>query len=307
MNTTFGTTANKSAFLKIGTELDTPVTPTQARNLFFPWEVERRGLYTSDLDTVASHVAHIRNDTEDVIGVVGANSATLTNETFCDILEGTGLRVSAGGVDNNGGSLWMLLEMGRNDELFATDPHLRFLLARTSHDGSGALVTRPLTERLFCKNQFSSLRKAKGIPGEVTLRHTRHANNRVADAKKAIAKAYDAHAAMDRDILRMLDTNRYSLGGLITETFGARPTATVSDEGKVNDRKGINWDKRFEEIAAVFASDTCANIADSDYGKVMAINEWEINRDTKPGSATSARRVIAGLKATAKATNLVLA
>ncbi len=280
---------------------DTPVTPTQARRDFFPWEVETTPLLNGrTFDEVADYKATIRNDDNSVLGVVGKGYGVITNDEFVELAEATGLMVRSAGTAYGGGRVWMQLDIGGDDFLPGVEPHQKYVWFASSHDGSGSLVVRPTMVRVACMNQWFSLRRNHKVGGEITLRHTRFVSDRIAAARSAITMAYDNFAAMEADIERMLGSHELTLGRMVDEIFGERPT----EEG----RKRTTWDNRFEAISTIYHSDTCDAIRDTDYGLVMAVNEWELNRSVKPGQEEKVqRRVMNGLTYTERASELVLA
>lgn len=114
---------------------------------------------------------------EAVIGVVGKRYQPFQNsEIFSSldsIVETGEARYSAAGEYDNGGKVWMLLQLPNNMEING-DPHAAFILAKTSHDGSSSVVIRPVIERLFCANQINKIYRGKNKL-TYTLRHTTNA------------------------------------------------------------------------------------------------------------------------------------
>lgn len=114
---------------------------------------------------------------DSVIGVVGKRYQPFQNsEIFSslDSIVSTGeARYSAAGEYDNGGKVWMLLQLPNNMEING-DPHAAFILAKTSHDGSSSVVIRPVIERLFCANQINKIYRGKNKL-TYTLRHTTNA------------------------------------------------------------------------------------------------------------------------------------
>ena len=309
---TFGTKENKSAFMKLGTVLERPVTPAQARREVMDWECEQIEVMTTDFEMIPGFVANRRDDTKKVFDVVNQDSyGEITLDMWVELLEATGLMVSLGGVDYGGGRPFMMLDMG--EAQIDNDPHHRYLLSQTSFDKTSSMWTRPIGERYWCRNLNSSIRRAKNVPGEVTLRHSKNVGDRVEAAKLSLSSAVAAHDLMDAQIRELIAQETMTTDDkfieLIETTFGERPTPFYDPETeRTSTVRQDNWDRRLVEVNAIRHGATCDNIVNTDYGSFSAINEWEINRGAgSRNSHTSARRVIAGLDYSTRAAAVLLA
>lgn len=309
--TTFGTTENRSAFMKLGTVLEQPLTPSQARQQFMPWECEQVGMHTDDFEPVLGHKLNRRDDSKHQFDVVDDSYGHLTLDMWIELLEACGLMCVLGGSDFNGARPFMLLDQGESK--IDLDPHHRYLFSQTSFDKTSSMFTRPMNERYYCRNMNSFIRIAKNVPGEVTLRHSRHVADRVETARQSLSEAYDAHERMDEQIRTMIDrqtmTTDQKFEQLIEHTFGHRPEPVFDIvTEKTSTVKRDNWDRRLVEINTIRNGPTCENIVHTNYGSFSAINEWEINRGAGSRNAhTSARRVLAGLTASSRAAAVLLA
>ena len=85
----------------------------------------------------------------------------------------------------------MLLQLPNEMEIKG-DPHAAFLLAKTTHDGSGSVLIRPIIERLFCKNQINKIFRAKNQQHTYTLRHTSNARLDVNDVRTILDITYSS-------------------------------------------------------------------------------------------------------------------
>lgn len=280
-----------------GWEAGATYTPAQARTLAFDWDVASSPIIAgNNFEAIETHKVNYRTDTGAPVGVVGSTYGVVTNDTFVDFAEATGLMAHSAGVRNGGSQVWMQLEVPGGEVLPGVDPHARYVWMCNSHDGSGSMIVRPTMTRISCMNQWQALRKNHRMGGEVTLRHTSKVEDRVAAARVVIAQAFDRLAHMESDIRRLIESDTTRLVSLVEATFGRR-------EG-LEGRKLTNWNNRYDEIGSIYTSETCEQIVGSDYGRLMAINEWELNRGA---NADPAGRVINGLGYTEKAAELLLA
>ena len=168
-----------------------PIQAYRNRNVN-PYEV------VTDYFNVPRKQAILRQDTEEVIGVVGEKYKVVQNmEVFSalDSLVDSGeARYSAAGEYNNGANVWMIMELPNGVQV-ANDPHAAFLLVQSSHDGSGAVRIRPIIERIFCANQINKLiTKGKKNDYTYTMKHTTNAKLSVQDIRNITQLTYQSIA-----------------------------------------------------------------------------------------------------------------
>ena len=150
---------------------------------------------------------------------------------------------------------------------------------------------------------------------EVRIRHSRNAKSYVEEAKRVLAQADQQFDQMDKEIEQLLAGNLYAtevgFDRMIKTVFGEHPEVDPSDPyrpKKVSSRQVTNWENRYGQIKDIYRSETVENIRGTNFGAVMAINEWELKRPGRGANAheAEARRVLSGLTYTAKATELAL-
>jgi len=293
------------AWHRLGIVVDHALTPQEARKLAFDWEPEPVTLINGQtFEPVTSHKAIVRSDNQQQLGIVGETYGILGNDVITELAQATGLNVSTAGALGVGERVWMLLEAEQDTKSFGGDEHHRYIWICTSHDGSGSLTARPTNVRVVCQNTWQLALSRSGRK-EVNIRHTSNAMNYVAEAKRVLAKSTESFDAMDAEITRLLmGRDHGDVSGLmkvVVHTFGERPT----EEGRAQ----TTWDNRFDSMLEIYRSETIENIRGTDFGSVMTINEWELRA---PGRGdrkheAEARRILSGLKYTAKATELVTA
>lgn len=224
-----------------------------------------------------------------------------------ELAQATGLNVSTAGALGIGERVWMLLEAGERS--FGDDEHKRYIWIASSHDASASLTARPTNVRVVCQNTWQMALRSSG-KAEVRIRHSRNAKSYVAEAKRVLAQADQQFDQMDREIEWLLRGDSHGgergLEKMVSQVFGNRPSEIEDDASK---RQITNWDNRFEQIQTIYRSETVENIKGTNFGSVMAINEWELKRPGRGSNAheAEARRVLSGLSYTAKAAELAMA
>ena len=157
------------------------------------WRVKDRPIYTTINGTrqvIASHKAIVRQDTEDVLGVVGMRYRPVQNaEAFDWLDELLGQRMAAyetAGSVRKGALVWALVRLPSEMRIHGSDDVVRpYLLIVNSHDGSSALRVLTTAVRVVCSNALTFALRSAGDDALVT-RHTRGVYDRLADAQEVL-------------------------------------------------------------------------------------------------------------------------
>ena len=200
----------RNAWTRGGTAVDATTAVGVAKQAGLDWEVMTAPLQAyvtrdvNDYEFVTDYydvpkrnaVIKLGKDNENsVIGIVGTKYKIVQNmEVFSalDVLVDSGdVRYTAAGEYNGGANVWMLMELP-NGVYVSGDPHAAFLLACTSHDGSSAVVVKPVIERIFCANQITNLIAGKQRRNALTytMKHTTNAELSVNDIRNITTLAY---------------------------------------------------------------------------------------------------------------------
>ena len=138
-------------------------------------------------DIISSHMATVRTDTNQILGVVGSGYGVVQNdkalEFFNHILNGeiTGKEkavIETAGVLDDGARFYITAKMG-NDIMMPGDnsPIEDYILLYNSHDGSGSVQVVPSYIRVVCQNTLTmALKEARC---RLTYRHTSKVNERM--------------------------------------------------------------------------------------------------------------------------------
>jgi hypothetical protein len=112
-----------------------------------------------------------------------------------------------------GAKVWMLMQLPVEMEIKG-DPHAAFLLAKTTHDGSGSVLIRPIIERLFCHNQINKIYRATDKKRTYMLRHTTNSKLDVNDVRGILEIAYatiDDYTVMSEAMLARQVTREHAV------------------------------------------------------------------------------------------------
>lgn len=131
----------------------------------------------------------VRDDTQDVLGVVGKNYRPFQNAeafAFTDELLGAGVEFDAAGSYNDSRKVFLTAQVPKtlvvpgmeNDQI---DMHLVFL---TSHDGTSAITAMVTPIRLRCTNMIRLA--TRNAVSKWTTRHTASAKDRVNEAARTL-------------------------------------------------------------------------------------------------------------------------
>ena len=270
--------ARKAAWHGLGTVLDQDFMTTkeaiEAAGL--GWTVEQQPLVTTlpdgttaDVDT---HVANIRSDTQEVIGVVGSGYVPTQNAdafAFVDDLLGGEVRYDVAGSLKNGRTVWMVARMER--EMYAggdKDEKIEpYLVLANGHDGMMSLTVYCTPIRVVCQNTLSwSLGSAKRM---WKARHTRNVNTKVDEARSTLGLATN-----------YFDSLQTVADALMGEALNARRRKDWTERlfpmpTDPTDRQRESVLEKREVIQQACKVDNLANVYGTAWGWVQGVSEYE--------------------------------
>lgn len=198
---------NMSAWIKSGVAVTATSASDVSRQAGLDWTVSLHDVTTTYQIPGQGQPVHIpvnnkqavvkTTPTGEVIplGIVGKKYKPFQNAEVFSVLDtlidSGDARYAAAGEYDAGAKVWMLLQLPNEMEIKG-DPHAAFLLAKTTHDGSGSVLIRPIIERLFCKNQINKIFRAKHQQHTYTLRHTSNARLDVNDVRTILDITYSS-------------------------------------------------------------------------------------------------------------------
>ena len=247
--------ALRPAWHGLGQVLDNvPDSATMITAAHLDWRVDQLPVHVPTIDsntglrgfkTVEGYRANTRNDTGEVLGIVGDRYHVIQNHEsfeFLDSLLQDGImRYESAGALFGGRVVWVLARMPSVDEIVPGDNCHRYLLFQTSHDGSLKLTCTPTNVRVVCWNTLSV---ARGSQIAMKFRHTTNVGKRLDTVRQWVSQ-YDSQFTLFRDHARTLaatpitsfdDVKRY-----VTTLF------PEPDNGKPGRARTI-WDQKLTAI-----------------------------------------------------------
>jgi phage/plasmid-like protein (TIGR03299 family) len=309
------TTKNRSAWIKAGTAVEATSAREVIQQAGLDWTVhlhEMQAYVDSSVNTLESvrdyypienkrAVLRVNKDNKNqVIGVVGKNYKPFQNEevfgSLDTLIDSGEARYTAAGEYDGGAKVWMLMALPREMEIIG-DPHAAFLLARTSHDGSGSVMIRPIIERLGCSNQINRVFKAKNKEHTYTLRHTSNAELSISEMQNLLDLTYTsvdeysnlANHLLQRDADRAKALAFFKRVWALPAHIEHSPIELLS-KGEKNARARAN-NARHKAMTIFTESETQENIRNTEFGLWQAVIEYADHHSVRDASiATIAGR-----------------
>lgn len=231
-----------------GTKVNGAVTMNEALELAgLDWTVEKRRLYYEknegplDYARWDGHVATVRCDREDVLGIVGSDYTVIQNDEAFELIDAVvdngPYEYETAGALGRGEVVWILLEGEEhivNGDV--NEEYHRYLICRTSHDGSCALEVFPTDVRVVCQNTLNMSLRRSEVSSRFRLKHTSNAEVQLERAKNVLARASTYFDDLDMMFSHFLDAP-FSLEDFERLCFELFPT---DDEGEWNSSKTKN-------------------------------------------------------------------
>jgi len=297
---------NMSAWIKSGVAVTATSASDVARQAGLDWSVSLHEVTTTyqipgqELPThipVKNKQAVVKtNALGEVIplGIVGTKYKPFQNAEVFSVLDtlidSGDARYAAAGEYDAGAKVWMLLQLPNEMEIKG-DPHAAFLLAKTTHDGSGSVLIRPIIERLFCRNQINKIFRAKNQQYTYTLRHTSKAILDVNDVRNILDITYSsiqeytdlANVLIEREVTRSYALDYFKKVFPLPSKIEEAPHILLSQgEKKQKTNAVIARNKAYEIFTN---SETQENIRNTQFGLWQAVVEYADHG--KPNKAKS--------------------
>ena len=244
---------------------------------------------------VPSHVANVRQDTQEILGVVGSGYGVVQNRDLVGLIyeaaKNEGVTVESAGSLRGGKNVFFLCHLG-TFQIESKDRLHQYALVANSHDGTRALTVSPTDIRVVCANtRAAALAVADKARLTVSIPHRSEIMSKIGDVRKALGVAVEV-AVREAERAKALAERQMSpeevqtyfikvyerlYGGMPLEpkTQGERSKRTRAD-------KAIStWVKTFrreqDEVGLTSSAWLAAN----------AVTEWvDHDRQTKGGDRT---------------------
>ncbi len=216
----------KAAWHGIGTVVDGNPTSREALHLArLDWTVSKEAAYASDgaggfyplagkgdpgvaLPDVWLTVRDDldRSDPRRVLGTVGARYVPIQNAEAFDILDGIigegGAEIETAGSLFNGRVVFMTAKLPGNIAV-KDDTVAKYLLLRTSHNGTSALEVMCTPVRVVCNNTLTWA--INGAKNKFSIRHTANAADQIEEARRVLGFAAEHFDAATDQMNRLAD------------------------------------------------------------------------------------------------------
>ena len=134
---------------------------------------------------VPSHMATVRTDTDDMLGVVGKDYGIVQNTKafeFIDFIKdcaGEAPLIETAGVLNGGSRIFVTAQLGNQCfDLGPNDPVKTYVVFTNTHDGSGSVMAFITPQRVVCQNTLAMAVKGAG-KNKLKFNHTSGVHKRL--------------------------------------------------------------------------------------------------------------------------------
>jgi len=286
---------NMSAWIKSGTAVTATSASDVARQAGLDWTVSLHEVSATYQIPGQGSPVHIPVKNKQAVvkttamgevtplGVVGSKYKPFQNgEVFSlldTLIDSGDARYAAAGEYDGGAKVWMLLQLPNEMEITG-DPHAAFLLAKTTHDGSGSILIRPIIERLWCHNQINKIYRAKNKNHTYSLRHTSKAVLDVNDVRNILDITYTtineytnlANVLGARAATREKAVNYFKKVFPLPSAVEEAPLHLLSKGDKTMRTRAMA--ARHAAMHIYTTSETQANIRDTEFGLWQSVVEY---------------------------------
>jgi len=211
--------------------------------------------------------------------IVSDRYELIQNYAIKEIVDDLGLPVTTAGTMFNSSMAWMLLDLGDSIAFRGTDEATnRFLLVATHH-GTGNFVIYVVTVRVVCQNTYDLATRFGDL--RWTIRHTSSAQDRLAEARQGLERAYRAMDDMDVEIQQLMDTPfRESQWEMLLDTVQpkvvARPGVKPNGEWGTINKRAVNAaiESRLQ-MRKIWDNENGTIANQSAFHAIQAVNEYE--------------------------------
>ena len=193
---------------RLGTKLDNPATAEEAiQAAGLGYDVELTRLVTVNDIPVPDRRAVIRQDTNEVLGVVGTTYKPVQNRQcfgFMDAIVSEGaVQYHTAGALGKGERIWMLAKLPDEIRVKNSDDITeKYLLLSNSHDGSSSLRVHFTPIRVVCANTLA-VAERKGRGQGISIVHKGDLHAKVQQAQEVLGLAKKVYEGVEERIQRL--------------------------------------------------------------------------------------------------------
>ncbi len=174
---------------------------------YLSWWVDRVPITLQTGEPVKTHVANVRSDSRQVIGIVTKGFQTIQNKELIDLADAVRndqqLQFCNAGVVARGARVFFQCR-GESFDVGDGDEVSPFMLFCNGHDGSLSCRMTPMTKRIWCQNQLGNIVKAHSA--FAAIRHTGNTRQKLEEAKRLGRQYFTTIQANRTAMLAMRDT-----------------------------------------------------------------------------------------------------
>jgi phage/plasmid-like protein (TIGR03299 family) len=191
----------------LGTIIETEVKASEAIKLAqLDYQVVKSDLFTQD-KKINSHVAIIREDTKDVLGITTPKYQIVQNIDafgFFDTVVGDGQAIyHSTGALGLGERIWILAKLPNDIMLNKDDKVEKYLCLTTSHDGKSSLQMYFTPVRVVCENTLNmSMSDSKN---GIAIRHSAQYKDRIDEARKVLQISINYYQQWEQVVRQLED------------------------------------------------------------------------------------------------------
>jgi len=173
------------------------------------YQVNKQPVYSvvdGETQEVPGVCCMVRGDTNEIMAGVSISDtySVLQASHWADVGERITGKLNAefvkGGTLKGGRVVYLQAKLPDSIRVKGTDDVIdKMLTFVNSYDGSSAFMILPSTLRIFCANQMNALRRDTRNGG-VSIRHTRNADARLADADKSLLEVMNAYREYEEKV-----------------------------------------------------------------------------------------------------------
>lgn len=242
--------AGETPWHRLGTSLANPATAAEAISAAgLNYEVKLASMTTVDGIGIGQRKAVVRDDSRQVLGVVGNSYVPIQNAEafeFLDSVVADGeLRYHTAGALGKGERIWLLAKLPGHLRVAGTDDvSEKYLLLSNSHDGSSALRVFFTPIRVVCANTLSIAHRGGQGQG-VSILHKGDLGAKVREAQKLLGLAARFYDDVQLQIDQLVDY--YPTREQLSRYFRMLYPDTSTVESRKTENIRQNLERLFEE------------------------------------------------------------
>jgi phage/plasmid-like protein (TIGR03299 family) len=252
------------------------------------WTASLNKMITESGIIVPDHNAIVRDDTQQVLGIVGNRYQIYQNDEMWQFIDEfqkqSGIKLETAGSLRNGRTTWVLAKNG-TIETISGDPIEEFFLFRNSFDGSSPISCMFTNIRVVCNNTLTAA--IRGCNNIFNVRHTASTGGQIKEVQKALGvrSKYQEKVSEAFQVLANKKINESETQNILENIifFPKKKNQTVGENDEVlaseelSQKAETSRQNNIEAVLHMVESGSGANIPGVKgnlYGLWNAVTEW---------------------------------